>query len=145
MPTNVLLGISNYTLSHAGVCGASVAVSFTLSSPANYMEPQGRVTVFITNDTTVAPIHVEPRLLFTDLCGVVLSMPLAVGLLSNTQPFGSAQSALQIQTLFMLLSGQDAAIPMVGVAGSALNIVIMAASNTASGTNITGTVAAWKL
>lgn len=145
MPTNVFLGMSYYTLSHAGVCGASVAVSFTLSSPAHNMEPQGRVTIMVTNETTVAPIHIEPRLLFTDLCGAEISLPLAVGLLSNTQPFGSAQSALQIQGLFMMLSGQDAAIPLVGVAGSGLRVVIMAASNTASGTNITGTVAAWKL
>lgn len=143
MLTNARRLLSFYTLSHEGVCGASVVVSFALSSPAGLTPPQGRFVLCMTNATSNVPLHIEPRLIWTDPAGTEQSTPLAVDMTSNTQTFGG--SAHQIRSLVLLLSGQNAALQLQGVAGSALRIAIMAASNPASAAVVSGVAAIYQL
>ena len=143
MLTNTQRLLAFYTLSHEGACGASVIVSFALSSPAGMMPPQGRFMLCLTNQTSNVPLHLEPRLVWADPDGTEQSTPLAMDLISNTQTFGG--SAHQIRSLVLLLSGQNAALPLQGVAGSALRIAIMAASNPASAAVVSGVAAIYQL
>lgn len=144
MATNVKVGVSAYNLSAAGTCGFSALVSFTFSAPDNFYEAGGKHTVVLTQSTSNVPLHLEVRALIDDLVSTFY-VPVAVGLLSNTQPFGSAQSAVQIQTLMMLLSGQDAVIPFEGVIGKGLQIAIMPASDVASATVVSGICGLWRV
>lgn len=143
--TNLPIGVSAYSLSAAGVCGFSTLVSFALSSPDNAFPAGGRHTLIVTNEGTTVPLHIEARSIVKNHLGSDVAVPIGIALLSNTQPFGSAQSAAQVQPLVMLLSGQDACIPLEGVVGNTLQIAVMPASNPTSATVVCGIVAVWRV
>jgi len=68
--TNQQLAQRMFTLSAEGVCGASVlAVSFALSAPGGDAHHQGGYVVMVTNLASTAPLHIQPRAVFTDLLG----------------------------------------------------------------------------
>ena len=141
--TNARLARVAYSLSAAGVCGASVVVSVALSAPNDFAPPQGRLTVLLTNLTSNVPLHVEGRVAFTDIEETSTVVALPVAFVSTTQAYGG--SAHELKTLVLLLSGQDAAIPFTGVAGSAFHVAIMTASNPASATVVSGHVTVWRM
>ena len=142
MPANQLLSSVMYSLSAAGVCGASLIVlSMPLSAPGGDTTRQGRFALLITNETSDVPLHVAPRVVFTDLRGVSTIVPHTLYLVSNPQAYGG--SAAQPVGLILLASGQDALLPLEVLAGSALQIVLMPASNVASATVVSGAVALW--
>ena len=144
MPTNTLLANVAYSFSAVGGSGASViAASVVLSAPGGDSQRQGRYAVLVTNNTSHAPLHVEPRVVFTDVTGVSTVVPHTMFLVSTTQSFGG--SAAQVQSLLLLLSGQDALIPLEVLAGSALQIVLLAASTTSATAAISGMVAVFRV
>lgn len=144
MPTNTLLANVTYSFSAVGGSGASVlAASVVLSAPGGDGQRQGRYAVMVTNNTTNAPLHVEPRVVFTDVTGVSVVVPHTLYLASNSQPYGG--SAAQAQSLILFLSGQNALIPLEVLAGSALQIVLLAASNTSATAAISGVVQVWRV
>ena len=144
MPANTLLSSVLFSLSAAGVCGASlVALSVPLSAPGGDSERQGRYAILVTNDTSNVPLHVEPRVVFTDIRGVSTVVAHTLFLASNAQSFGG--SAAQAMSLVLLLSGQDALVPLEVLAGSALQVVLMVASNPASATVVSGMAQLWRV
>ena len=144
MPTNTLLANVTYSFSAVGGSGASVlAASVVLSAPGGDNQRQGRYAVIVTNNTSHAPLHVEPRVVFTTPGGVSTVIPHTLYLASNSQTYGG--SAVQAQSLILLFSAQNALIPLEVLAGSALQIVVMAASNTSATAAISGAVQVWRL
>jgi len=144
MPTNARMANVLYSFSAAGGSGTSVlAASVVLSAPGNDNERHGRYAVMVTNNTSNAPLHVEPRVVFTDVSGVSTAVPHFVDIVSNAQTFGG--SAAMMRSLALLLSGQAGLIPLDFVAGSALQIILLAASNTSATLAISGSVAVWRL
>ena len=144
MPTNTLLANALYSFSAVGGSGASVlAASVVFSAPGGDNARQGRYAVLVTNNTSHAPLHIETRVVFTDVQGISTVVPHTLFLVSNTQSFGG--SAAQAQSLILLLSGQDALVPLEVVAGSALQIILLAASNTSATAAISGVVQVWKI
>ena len=144
MPTNTLLANVLYSFSAVGGSGASVvAASVVLSAPGGDSQRQGRYAVLVTNNTSQAPLHLEPRVVCTDVQGVSTVVRHTMFLVSTTQSFGG--SAAQAQSLILLLSGQGAAIPLEVLAGSALQIVLLAASNTSATAAISGICQVWRL
>jgi len=141
--TNARLVRAAYSLSAAGVCGASVVVSIALSAPEALAHGQGRLTVLVTNLTSTVPLHVEGRCVWNDLEETSTVVALPVAFVSTTQAYGG--SAHELKTLVLLLSGQDAAIPFVGVVGSAFHVAIMTASTPASATVVSGHLAAFRI
>jgi hypothetical protein len=119
-----------------------MAASWAMSSPAGDPRREGAYTILITNNTSVAPLHVHPRLVFSDAAGTSTTVAHAIALVSTTQAFGF--SAPQVQTGFILLSGQNVAFPLEFLAGSVLQIWLIAASNTASTVYISGAITIWK-
>ena len=144
MPANVLLSNALWSFSATGGSGTSLVVMSVLTSaPGGDSERQGRYTVFITNNNSTAPLHVQANAVFTNIQGTSTVVPHTLFLVSNAQTFGG--SAAQIQGLVLLLSGQGAAIPLEVLGGSALQIVLLAASNTTSTQAISGAVAVWRV
>lgn len=144
MPTNTLLANVLYSFSAVGGSGASlVAASVVLSAPGGDGQRQGRYAVLITNNTSQAPLHLEPRVVCTDVQGVSTVIRHTMFLVSTTQSFGG--SAAQAQSLILLLSGQGASIPLEVLAGSALQIVLLAASNTSATAAISGICQVWRV
>ena len=144
MPTNTLLANVLYSFSAAGGSGTSVlAASVVLSAPGGDIQRQGRYAVLVTNNTSHVPLHLEPRVVCTDIQGVSTVVPHTMFLVSTTQSFGG--SAAQAQSLILLLSGQDAIIPLDMVAGSALQIILLAASTTSATAAISGICQVWRL
>jgi hypothetical protein len=142
----VQLATSAWSLSAAGVCGASaLALSAPLSSPSDFAPDGGRMTMFLANLTSTEPIHIQPRCVYTDATGTERAIPLTTSLLSNAQAYASAQSAAQMQTLLVLLCGQDVVVPLQGVAGSAIQIIVSPASGIASATVVSGLCALWRM
>jgi hypothetical protein len=141
---NTLLANAMYTLSAEGVCGASLmAVSFALSSPGGDYARQGRYVVTLTNDATVAPLHVQPRVVFTNRMGTSTTVVHTLFLASNTQAYGG--SAPQAFGIVLVPSGQTLALPIEVVAGSVLQVWLMCASNPASSVYISGAAALWRV
>ena len=144
MPTNQRLANALFTLSAEGVCGASLmVVSFALSAPGGDSERQGRYALTLTNMTSTVPLHVQPRIVFTDAQGTSTTVVQTLVLASNAQAYGG--SAPQAHGLALLLSGQSVLLPLEGVVGSALQIWIMAASNPASSVYVSGAAALWRV
>jgi hypothetical protein len=142
--TNVQVGMSAYSLSAAGTCGFSALVSFAVSAPDNNFNGGGKHTLVVTNETSDVPLHIQVRAEINDTVSTIY-VPVTLALLSNTQPFGSAQSAVQVNTLMMMLSGVDAIIPLEGIVGKSVQVAVMPASNPASATVVCGIVAVWRL
>lgn len=139
---NVKLATASYALSAGGASGFSVmALSYAFSAPNDYAVPTGRVTLCITNGCTTAPIHVEMRSVWEGVSGVSSTSPMTVALLSNTYGFGG--SAPVAQTLTLLPSGADAVLPYQFVAGSALQVWVLAASTVADAAGCSGQVTLW--
>ena len=132
-----------YTLSAEGVSGTSLmAASWAMSAPAGDPRREGAYVVMVTNNAPTAPLHLHPRVVFTDPGGTSTTVAHVLNLISTTQAYGL--SAPQVQTGVILLSGQGIALPLEFLAGSALQIWLIAASTTASAVYISGTVAIWK-
>ena len=145
--TNTILANEPYTLSHEGetyASGAETVVSVPVSSPAGNSPGQGRLTLIITNETSNVPLHVEMRTVVTDNNGVQHTVPLILSLFSNAQVFGVNESAVQVQGLIVLLSGQGMAIPLEGFVGSAVQVGIGAASDAASADVVCGLFQLWQ-
>lgn len=144
MPTNTLLANVTYSFSAVGGSGTSViAASVALSAPGDDYRRQGRYAIVVTNNTSNVPLHIEPRVVFTNVLGVSTVVPHTLYLASNAQTFGG--SAAQVQSLVLLLSGQNALVPLEVLAGSALQVVIMAASNPTATAAISGVVQIWRI
>lgn len=142
METNVRIANVQWTLSAEGVCGASiVAASILLSSPGGLRPDGGKFMLCVTNDTSNVPLHVEPRITWTDTAGTLQTIAYTQYLLSNTQTFGG--SAAEVHTGVLALSGQDIAIPLDIVAGSGLQVALLAASDTASAIIASGAMSLW--
>lgn len=143
MLTNLRIANTTFALSAAGVCGASTLISVALSAPLQYGPAGGSFVTLVTNSTSNVPLHVEHRSVFTDILGTSQVGTHVMYLASNAQAFGG--SAPQALGVVLLLSGQAAAIPLEHVVGSALQIVIMVASNPASATVVSGSVQVWRV
>ena len=144
MPTNALLANVLYSFSAAGGSGTSVlAASVVLSAPGGDIQRQGRYAVVVTNNNGTAPLHIEPRVVCTDIQGISTVIPHTIALASNAQAYGG--SAMQARSLFLLLSGQNAVLPLEVFAGSALQVIVLAASNTTATAAISGICQVWRI
>lgn len=144
MQTNAQLANVAWTLSAEGLCGASItALSYLFSSPWGLQPPGGKYVLTCVNDDDTAPLHIESRVIWTDNAGTVRNTPYTQYLLSNTQSFGG--SAAEAHTLVLVLSGGDVSIPLDVLAGSGLQVVILAASDIASATIVSGFMSLWRV
>lgn len=144
MPTNQLLAQRFFTLSADGISGVSLlAVSAAIGEKGMEFERQGRYVLCITNSTSVAPIHVQPRVVFVDPAGTSTTLVHMDVFVSNPLAYGG--SAALGKGLFLAASGENAAFPLTGVAGSALQLWVLTASTTASTVVISGVAAIWRV
>ena len=139
---NSVLATESYVMSPGGASGYSLlAISYPMSSPNDFWV-DNTFCVALTNTQTVAPIHVEIRGTWTDMNGVSQTTAMPVGFPSNTQTYGG--SAVALQTLTLLLSGQNATIPINNVIGSGLQVWLLAASTTATNQGASGSITLWR-
>lgn len=137
--TNVRLTLASYALSGNGTCGFSaVALSYPMSAPSDF----GTFVVTIANDSTVAPLHVEFRSVWTANNGLTQTMALPLAFVSNPLGFGGT-SAVFPQTLLVLASGKNMLLPLHDWVGSSLQVVVLFASNTASTIVASGQIGLW--
>lgn len=129
MQTNVRLTNVNFNLASGATCGASALVSVVLSSPSDFAFPAGRWTLMIHNPAVDQSLDIEPRVTFTDAEDNERTVPLG--------PLFSAPAVISLG------SGADAAIPLVGVAGSAVQIAILAGVTLTSA--VSGAASLWRL
>ena len=142
MPTNQLLANRMFTLSADGVCGVSLmAASAIIRGDDSHR--QGKFVVMVTTLMSTAPVHVHPRVTFTDATGTCATVVHTQYFTSNAQAYGG--SAVLGQGLVLVPSAQNVAVFLDGVAGSALQVWLLTASNTASSTPISGAVAIWRV
>jgi len=144
--TNVLIGLSNFSLASGAACGASVvALSAMISAPQMMAHLGGRLVTMIVNPNSGTPIHVEHRVLLSGSDGSSHVLPLALNMNSNVQTFGG--SAFHPNTLLVLLSGESIAMPVPqGAVGTAIQVVVMAACALSATVNVsTGLAALWQL
>ena len=140
--TNSKLVTTSYALSAGGVSGFSmVALSYVLSSP-NDLWNGATFTVAITNDAPTAPLLVEVRTAWQGMNGASCVTPLAVDRISNNQSFGNS-GALPV-TATLLTSGRGGTLTYTGVAGSAIQVVIMSASSLADAQGCSGSISLWR-
>ena len=142
MQTNTRLAMANFTLSASGICGVSfLAVSLAFSSPDNQRGPAGGYVIVLVNSSTVVPLHIEPRMTYTDMDGVTQEAPFAHYLVSNTQAFGG--SAFAPRSTYFLTSGQAMAVKLDSVVGSGLRVYVLAASNASA--VVSGQCSIWRV
>ena len=137
--TNVRLALASYALSGNGTCGFSaVALSYPMSAPSDF----STFVVALANDSTVAPIHVEMRSVWTANNGFAQTMSIPLAWVSNPFGFGGT-SAVFPQTLAVLASGKNMLLPVQNFVGSSLQVVVLFASNTASTIVASGQISLW--
>lgn len=141
--TNVKVGNQAYTLSHAGVCGASTFVSMLLSAPAGFAPEGGRGVVLVTTNQNAVPLNVQARIVAEDVNGVAAEFPIPHDLVSNTTTFGP--SAVQRREMLVGLSGENQHFQVIGICGSAIRVYLFAASNSTSALTVCGNVQVWRV
>lgn len=123
--TNLRLGIASYALSAGGAAGFSLLV-LSYAVPPNWLGGNaGNFVVGITNDSNTAPFNVNMRSTWLDQNGV-----------SQTTPS---------QISYTLTSGQDAILSFTGIAGSALQVWIIAQAAVADAAGCSGQVTLWSI
>ena len=141
--TNTRLALASYALSAGGACGFSlVALSYLMSAPQDFTP--GTVVVAVTNDSTTGPIHVQVRTTWTDQNSAVQTVPLTVDYVSNAATFGGVASTVAPRSVVLLLSGIGAVLPFQFYTGSALQVVILAASTVADAAGVSGQISLWR-
>lgn len=139
---NALLASVSYVMSPGGASGYSLmALSCPISVSQDFWS-ENTYCIAVTNTVTTSPMHVEVRATWTDLNGVSQTTAIPTAKVSNFQGFGG--SAIALQTLTLLLSGQNAVIPIDYVIGSAVQVWLLAASTTATNVGPSGLITLWR-
>ena len=113
---------------------SSLAVSYPFSKGMGSLMA-GAIVICIKNSSSADPVHMEARTVWTDMQGVSQVTTLGVGF--------SGASAVTIQKLTLVASGESIAVPYTNVVGSALQVWVMNAASTTS--SVSGTVSIWAL
>jgi hypothetical protein len=141
MGQRLITNVEASTIAATATCGTSAVITLPTSAGDAHLIG-GKLVVNVVHSTINTPLHLQLRSTFVDANGASNAVPVTQYLNSNDETYGN--SAQVPNSLILLKSGQNAQVAIENVVGNGLQVVIMAASTTATSA-VSAQIAVWKV